>query len=70
MYLNDQIAVTDKEKAQLFNEFFQSVFTNSDYQRTSNNSKTSKVDKLHFTREKCKLHLRTCVWGKQNVLAV
>ena len=29
MYLNDQIAVTDKEKAQLFNDFFQSVFTNS-----------------------------------------
>ena len=50
MYLNDQIAVTDK-KARPFNEFFQSVFTNSDYQRTSDNSKPSKVDKPHFTRE-------------------
>ena len=33
MYLNNQIPVTDKEKAQLFNEYFQSVFINSDYQR-------------------------------------
>ena len=64
MYLNDQIAVTDKEKAQLFNEFFQSVFTNSDYQRTSDNSKPSKVDKLHFTREEVQTTLENMCIGK------
>ena len=64
MYLNDQIAVTDKEKAQLFNEFFQSVFTNSDYYRTSDNSKPSKVDKLHFTREEVQTTLENLGIGK------
>ena len=64
MYLNDQIAVTDKEKAQLFNEFFQSVFTISDYQRTSDNSKPSKVDKLHFTREEVQTTLENLCIGK------
>ena len=64
MYLNDQIAVTDKEKVQLFNEVFQSVFTNSDYQRTSDNSKPLKVDKLHFTREKEQTTLENLCIGK------
>ena len=64
MYLNDQIAVTDNKKAQLLNEFFQSVFTNSDYQRTSDNSKPSKVDKLHFTREEVQTTLENLCIGK------
>ena len=64
MYLNDQIAVTDNEKAQLLNEFFQSVFTNSDYQRTSDNSKPSKVDKLHFTGEEVQTTLENLCIGK------
>ena len=64
MYLNDQIAVTDKEKAQLFKEFFQPVFTNSDYQRTSDNSKPSNVDKLTFKREEVQTTLENLCIGK------
>ena len=59
MYLIDQIAVTDKEKTQLFNEFFQSVFTNSDYP-----NKPSKVDKLNFTREEVQTTLENLCIGK------
>ena len=64
MYLNDQIAVTDKEKVQLFKEFFQPVLTNSDYQRTSDNSKPSNVDKLTFKREEVQTTLENLCIGK------
>ena len=52
------------KKTQLFNEFFQSVFTYSDYQRTSDNSNTSEVDKFHFKREEVQITLENLCIGK------
>ena len=47
MYLNNIIAVTDKEAAGLFNLFFQSVFTTSHYKRNPKEFIT-KIDKIQF----------------------
>ena len=63
MYSNDTIAVTDKKKADLFNSFFQSVFTTTHYKRNQKES-IAKIDKIHFTRAEVEKTLEKLCIGK------
>ena len=69
LYLNDLIAVTDKETGDLFESFFQSVFTISHYKRNPKESR-AKIDKIRFTRAEIEKHWRTSALVKLKALMV
>ena len=50
MFLGNETATTDLEKAELFNIFAQSIFTSTDYQSKPELKSPMKNEKLHFTQ--------------------
>ena len=49
VYLDDQRATSNVDKANLFNKYFQSVFSHSLYVGENNPSHECKIANLHFT---------------------
>ena len=66
MYLEDRKATTDEEKADLFNTFFLSGFTKSDYQRKIDERKLVRIDIIHFSRKEIETALQALNIGKAN----
>ena len=64
IYWNDSTAVTNLEKAELFNQFFQSVFTESDYSRAEQNSIPSKIECIDFNLFEIETALQNLTIGK------
>ena len=59
MHPEDRKATTDDEKADLFNTFFQTVFTKSDYQRKIDETKLVRIDKIHSSRKEIETALQS-----------
>ena len=63
MYLEGEKAITDVQKAELFNKFLQSVFTQERHQKRLDPYAVLKIDKLDFTQTEVETALKNLPLG-------